>query len=90
MYYGLPTTIARFIVFELIVQIEEKYLANRRGSEAHSEGAASFVGNLKLSSIQPPPGEFPTGSDPFTEEEEEKLQKDVLAPGANINKIGSS
>ncbi|KAJ6504695.1 hypothetical protein C8R47DRAFT_1103278 [Mycena vitilis] len=60
---------------------QEKYWAHRRGSEAGSEGtAASFVGSFKLTAIAPP-GEFPTGGDPFVEEDDEKRTKEeIMAP----------
>ncbi|KAJ7160135.1 hypothetical protein C8R46DRAFT_1177863 [Mycena filopes] len=62
--------------------IEEKYWAHRRGSEAGSEGtAASFAASFKLSSIHapaPPPGEYPSGGDPFVEEEDEKHMKEEV------------
>lgn len=70
-------------------QIEEKYLAHRRASDAHSDSATSgsFGTSFKLSSIHvptaPPPGELPTGSTPWVEEEDEKTMKtEVLVPGA--------
>ncbi|KAJ7078611.1 hypothetical protein B0H15DRAFT_860299 [Mycena belliarum] len=64
--------------------IEEKYWAHRRGSDTASEGtAASFVGSFKLTSLHAaaPPGEYPSGSEPFVEEEDEKhIKEEVLAP----------
>ncbi|KAJ7464694.1 hypothetical protein B0H11DRAFT_2050761 [Mycena galericulata] len=66
------------------LHIEEKYWAHRRGSEAASEGtAASFAGSFKLTGLHSaaPPGEFPSGGDPFVEEEDEQRLKDeLLAP----------
>ncbi|KAJ7913565.1 hypothetical protein B0H13DRAFT_491918 [Mycena leptocephala] len=64
--------------------IEEKYWAHRRGSETASEGtAASFVGSFRLTTLHSPapPGEFPTGEDPFVEKEDEKHMKEqIMAP----------
>ncbi|KAF7314679.1 A-deaminase domain-containing protein [Mycena kentingensis (nom. inval.)] len=68
------------------LQVEEKYWAHRRGSDTGSDGTApSFVGSFKMSQLHAPPpappGEFPSGGDPFIEEEDEKRMKDeVLAP----------
>ncbi|KAJ7643740.1 hypothetical protein FB45DRAFT_281221 [Roridomyces roridus] len=66
------------------LQIEEKYLAHRRGSEATSEGTvASLVGSFRLATLHSPapPGEYPSGGDPFLEEEDEKQVKaDIMAP----------
>ncbi|KAK7048714.1 A-deaminase domain-containing protein [Favolaschia claudopus] len=66
------------------LQIDEKYWAHRRSSDAGSEGtAASFVGNFRLSALQSaaPPGEFPSGGDAFVEEEDEKhMKEEVMAP----------
>jgi len=65
-----------------VFQIEEKYWAHRRVSEAHSEDAASFVGSFKLSSVAPaPPGELPILPDVFSEDEEEHPKAESLAPG---------
>nr|GAT59488.1 predicted protein [Mycena chlorophos] len=64
-------------------QVEEKYWARRRGSEAGSEGTASFAGSFKLSQLHSaaPPGEYPAGGDPFVEDEDEKRTKEeVMAP----------
>ncbi|KAJ7016880.1 hypothetical protein C8F04DRAFT_1158918 [Mycena alexandri] len=61
--------------------IEEKYWAHRRGSETASEGtAASFVNSFKLSGIHSaaPPGEYPSGGDPFVEEDDEKHMKEEV------------
>ncbi|KAJ6585412.1 hypothetical protein B0H19DRAFT_1109580 [Mycena capillaripes] len=60
--------------------IEEKYWAHRRGSEASEGTAASFAGSFKLTTLHSPapPGEFPTGGDPFVEDEDEKHTKEVI------------
>lgn len=45
------------------------------------------MGSFKLTSLHSPapPGEFPSGSDPFIEEEDEKhIKEEILAPGADI------
>jgi hypothetical protein len=72
-------------LFNRVPQIEEKYWAHRRGSETASEGtAASFVGSFRLTTLHSPapPGEFPTGEDPFVEKEDEKHMKEqIMAPG---------
>ncbi|KAF7298704.1 A-deaminase domain-containing protein [Mycena indigotica] len=69
-------------------QVDEKYWAHRRGSETASEGtAASFVGNFKLSQLHStaPPGEVPTGGDPFVEEEDEKrMKEEVFVPETTL------
>lgn len=69
-------------------QIEEKYWAHRRGSETASEGtAASFAASFKLSALHSPapPGEFPTGGDPFVEDEDEKqIKEEIMAPGTSV------
>jgi hypothetical protein len=77
-------SVDRVHLFNTFWQIEEKYWAHRRGSETASEGTASFVGSFRLTSLHSPapPGEFPSGSDPFVEEEDEKhIKEEVLAPG---------
>ncbi|KAJ6579423.1 hypothetical protein B0H10DRAFT_1835530 [Mycena sp. CBHHK59/15] len=70
------------------LHIEEKYWAHRRGSDTASEGtAASFVGSFKLSQLQSPapPGEYPPGSDPFVEEEDEKhMKEEVMVPEITV------
>jgi AMP deaminase len=62
-----------------IAQIEEKYWAHRRGSDAHPESPPSFVANFKrVSSVHgssPPPGEVPTGPMVFEEHEDTTSQR---------------
>ncbi|KAJ7274151.1 hypothetical protein C8J57DRAFT_1314792 [Mycena rebaudengoi] len=64
--------------------IEGKYWAHRRGSDTSEGTAASFVGSFKLTPLPAsaaPPGEFPSGSSPFVEEEDEKhMKEELLAP----------
>ncbi|KAK7018040.1 AMP deaminase [Paramarasmius palmivorus] len=55
-------------------QIEEKYWAHRRASDVPSEGAASFVGGLK---IPPTLGEAQQSTSPFVESEEETEENET-------------
>ena len=66
-------TAAKVVVFTDVAQIEEKYWAHRRGSDAHAEASSPFVaGFMGVPSVHgspPPPGEVPTGPMVFEEDE---------------------
>ena len=64
---------AKVMVFTYVAQIEEKYWAHRRGSDAHTEASSPFVASfMRVPSVHgspPPPGEVPTGPMVFEDDE---------------------
>ncbi|KAJ3747592.1 hypothetical protein DFH05DRAFT_1393154 [Lentinula detonsa] len=65
--------------------IGEKYWAHRRGSDAPSEGAASFAGaSLQMSSLHAAMNEKANNTSPFTDEDDEKSVAESTVHGTEL------